>query len=107
MDTKRIPAIIALIAAGVTCVVSIFQQVSFGTFTLRFLCSTIVFLFIGSVIKIVVDCSFKVIEEENPEAEDSEEGETDENLENIDSQENKTDDQEFSSEGSNADEEDF
>lgn len=67
MNTKPIPIIITLIAALVSCVASIIQHVSFTIFTTRLLCAVIIFGVIGSIVKVILDKSLNVMEEETDE----------------------------------------
>ncbi len=62
MNTKPIPIIITLAAAFISCVVSILQRVEFSVFVTRLLIVVLIFLFMGTVIKIVLDYSFKTLE---------------------------------------------
>lgn len=76
MNTKPIPIIITLIAALVSCVASIIQHVSFTIFTTRLLWVVIIFGVMGSIIKVVLDKSLNVMEEETDEEnEENEESE--------------------------------
>jgi hypothetical protein len=67
MNTKPIPIIITLIAALVSCVASIIQNVSFTIFTTRLLWAVIIFGVIGSIVKVILDKSLNVMEEETDE----------------------------------------
>lgn len=67
MNTKPIPIIITLIAALVSCVASIIQHVSFTVFTTRLLWAVIIFGVIGSIVKVILDKSLNVMEEETDE----------------------------------------
>lgn len=67
MNTKPIPIIITLIAALVSCVASIIQHVSFTIFTTRLLWVVIIFGVIGSIVKVILDKSLNVMEEETDE----------------------------------------
>lgn len=67
MNTKPIPIIITLIAALVSCVASIIQHVSFTVFTTRLLWAVIIFGVMGSIVKVVLDKSLNVMEEETDE----------------------------------------
>ncbi len=67
MNTKPIPIIITLIAALVSCVASIIQHVSFTIFTTRLLWAVIIFGVIGSIVKVILDKSLNVMEEETDE----------------------------------------
>ncbi|MBR1572755.1 MAG: hypothetical protein IJ655_08425 [Lachnospiraceae bacterium] len=72
MNTKPIPIIITLIAALVSCVASILQHVSFTVFTTRLLCAVIIFGVMGSIVKVVLDKSINVMEEEEGDDENEE-----------------------------------
>ena len=52
MKTKQIPIIITLLAAGITCLVSAIQDVSFSVYTKRLFIAVICFALIGTGIKI-------------------------------------------------------
>ncbi len=85
VNTKLVPAFIALLAASISCVTSILQRVDFSLFTKRLVISTLVFLLLGTIIKMLLDYSFKVMEEDAT-VEGEENAVIDqENLENIDS----------------------
>lgn len=77
---KSFPAIVTLSAAAICCVVSIFQGVSFHVFTLRLLCSVVIFLVIGSLAGMFLQEAFKVMNETADEAEAEESDESQENL---------------------------
>ncbi|MBP5265534.1 MAG: hypothetical protein J6Z06_01780 [Lachnospiraceae bacterium] len=79
MNTKLIPPVVALTASAIACVVSIIQRVPFGTFTIRLVVSALLFLTIGTIIKMVLDWALAPEAElpEDMEAESSDEaGET-------------------------------
>ena len=65
MNTKPIPIMITLIAAFISCIASVIQGVSFGVFTKRLLLSVLCFAVIGIIVRVVIDRSFKTMEEEN------------------------------------------
>lgn len=67
MNTKPIPIIITLIAALVSCVASIIQHVSFTIFTTRLLWVVIIFGVMGIIVKVILDKSLNVMEEETDE----------------------------------------
>lgn len=73
MNTKPIPAIITLLAAGISCLASVIQGVEFSVFTVRLLVSVICFLVIGSVIRFIADKSLQTLEEESETEETPEE----------------------------------
>ena len=66
MNTKPVPVIITLAAAFISCVVSIFQRVEFSVFVTRLLIVVLVFMFMGTVIKLVLDYSFRTLEPTEP-----------------------------------------
>ncbi len=89
MKTKQIPIIITLLAAGITCLVSVVQRASFAVYTKRLLLAVVCFAVIGTVIKVILDRSFRVMEE------DTEEGESEETVEDDSADtEDKTDQEE-------------
>ncbi len=63
MNTKTVPIIITLAAAFISCVISIVQHVEFGVFVMRLFVTVAIFLVMGTIIKIILDNAFKVIEE--------------------------------------------
>ena len=73
INTKPVPIIITLAAAFISCIVSISQRVDFSIFVTRLLVVVLIFLFMGTVIKIILDYSFRTLEPpasidaENPE----------------------------------------
>lgn len=62
MNTKPIPIIITLSAALISCVVSIIQRVEFSVFVSRLLIVVLVFLVMGTIIKMILDYSFRTLE---------------------------------------------
>ncbi|SFH62726.1 hypothetical protein SAMN04487830_103121 [Pseudobutyrivibrio sp. OR37] len=62
MKTKPIPIIIALAAASISCVISIMQHVEFSVFVSRLLVVVVIFLVMGTIIKMILDYSFRTIE---------------------------------------------
>lgn len=81
MNTKLLPAILALVAGFITCIMSFIQRVDIVIFAKRFVIVCIIFFVIGIIAKIVLDMNFKETDtEENeqeitPEENDSEEDE--------------------------------
>ncbi|MCR4998853.1 MAG: hypothetical protein K6A05_03330 [Lachnospiraceae bacterium] len=90
METKRIPPIVALTACAISCIVSIVQGVSFGTFTVRLVVSALLFLTLGTIIKMVFDWAFA------PEAEIPEDMEQTDSDEAGDSSEDEDSDEQSS-----------
>ncbi len=71
MNTKSIPAVLALIAGFVTCVMSFVQQVDTVVFAKRFVIVCIIFFAIGTAASIIIQINFKEVKQE--EASDEEE----------------------------------
>ncbi len=62
MKTKPVPIIITLAAAFISCVMSIVQKVDFSVFVGRLVVVVFIFLFMGTVIKMILDYAFKTLE---------------------------------------------
>ena len=62
MNTKPIPVIITLAAALLSCVISIVEHVDFSVFVSRLLVVVLVFLTMGTIIKMILDYSFRTLE---------------------------------------------
>ena len=62
MNTKPIPIIITLAAAFISCVISIIQRVELSVFVSRLLIVVIIFLFMGTVIKMILDYAFRELD---------------------------------------------
>ena len=77
MKTKQIPIIITLLAAGITCLVSAIQDVSFSVYTKRLLIAVICFALIGTGIRVLLDRSFRVMEEDTEEGKSEDASEDD------------------------------
>lgn len=70
-NTRPVPIIITLAAAGISCLTSIFQEVSFGTFVFRLLITVIVFGVIGSFVRVFLDMGFKTDKKEEESEDDT------------------------------------
>ena len=71
MNTKSLPACLALVAGFVTCVISFAQHVDTVVFAKRFIIVCLIFFIIGTVASVVINMNFKAMEEEAaPEGED-------------------------------------
>lgn len=79
MNTKMIPAVLALIAGFVTCVMSFAQHVDTVIFAKRFVIVCIIFYIIGMITRIIIDMNFKEMKEEEPKADEETAEEPDEN----------------------------
>lgn len=62
MNTKPVPVIITLAAAFISCVISIMQKVEFSVFVGRLLIVVVIFLVMGTIIKMILDYSFRTLE---------------------------------------------
>lgn len=88
MNTKPIPALLALFAGFVTCVMSFVQHVDIVIFAKRFVIVCIIFFIIGMIARILIELNFKDILYPAPE----EEPVNEESIENIESKEASEDD---------------
>ena len=71
MNTKSIPACLALLAGFVPCVISFVQHVDTVVFAKRFIIVCIIFFVIGTVASVIININFKDMEEEaEPEGEE-------------------------------------
>ena len=78
MKTNGVPAVIMLTAGLIDCVLSIYLHLDMWTFTKRLFLVLLVFYVIGCIVKMILDHSFKVMDEKNEkEEQEKEEGETD------------------------------
>lgn len=73
MNTKQIPAILALAAGFFTCIMSFVQGVDITVFAKRFIIVCIVFFVIGTVARILIEVNFQEFLNPEPETEDTEE----------------------------------
>ncbi len=97
MNTKPLPAIIMLGACGISCAMSIYQKVDFNLFTVRLAVSAIVFMIIGTVVKMVLDYACKVLAEGEEPVDVI--NTAVENIENSDELTEETEQDEFNPEG--------
>ena len=67
MKFKPVPIMITLAAAFISCLVSILQRVDFSVFVFRLLITVVIFLVLGTIIKIVLENAFKIMEEDSEE----------------------------------------
>ncbi|MDD6038394.1 MAG: hypothetical protein PUD20_06340 [bacterium] len=72
MNTKPIPAIIMLVAGLTTCIISIVQHFSLGTFVTTLFCVLLIFYLLGCIARVVLDKGFRVMQDPLSEFEDSE-----------------------------------
>jgi len=77
MNTKPIPAVLALIAGFVTCVISFVQHVDTVVFAKRFIIICIIFFAIGTVISVIIQMNFKDMSDDKTESEENENSEED------------------------------
>jgi len=78
MNTKSIPACLALVGGFVTCIISFMQHVDTVVFAKRFIIVCIIFFVIGTVTSVIINMNFNDMAAE--EEADSKEG--DASLEN-------------------------
>ncbi len=78
MNTKSIPACLALVGGFVTCIISFMQHVDTVVFAKRFIIVCIIFFVIGTVASVIINMNFNDMAAE--EEADSKEG--DASLEN-------------------------
>lgn len=64
MNTKTLPAILALIAGFVTCIMSFAQGVDITVFAKRFIIVCIVFFVLGVIISVIINMNFKDMDED-------------------------------------------
>lgn len=62
-NTKPVPVIITLGAALVSCIMSIFEQADLSLFVERLLIVVIIFMVMGTIIKMILDYSFKTMDD--------------------------------------------
>ena len=63
MNTKPIPAVLALIAGFVTCIMSFVQGIDVVVFAKRFVFVCLIFYVIGCIVKLILDRNMKAMEE--------------------------------------------
>ena len=66
INTKPVPIIITLAAAFISCVISISQTVEFSEFVKRLAIVVVIFLVMGTIIKMILDYAFKTMEPISP-----------------------------------------
>ena len=89
MNTKPVPAVLALIAGFVTCIMSFVQGIDVVVFAKRFVFVCLIFYVIGIVICVVINMNFKEMakddeQEESPTEDESENEDEDEQDDNVD-----------------------
>ena len=84
MKTDHVPALVTLSAGAVYCVVGLSQDLNGFTFAKELLIVLVIFFVIGSIIKIVLDKSFKDFDDLENESEEGEATEESEEKEDID-----------------------
>lgn len=92
-NTRPIPIMVTLAAAGISSVVSILKEVSFSRFVINLLITVIIFGILGSLIRVFLDMGFKFDKKEeekkNMESED-EKADQDEESSDKESDEEQT-----------------
>ena len=81
-NTRPIPILVTLAAAGISCVISILRQASLKHFVSSLLITVIIFGILGSLVRVFLDLGFKAdkseVDKKASEAEDAEAAESDE-----------------------------
>lgn len=80
--SRLITAGIVLLGALVSCIGSLIEKVTLGTFVKRLAITVVIFIVIAFIIEIIIDWNFKPEEEEPEEVVDEEEAE--DVIENVD-----------------------
>lgn len=80
--SRLITAGIVLLGALVSCIGSLIEKVTLGTFVKRLAITVVIFIVIAFIIEIIIDWNFKPEEEEPEEIVDEEEAE--DVIENVD-----------------------
>ncbi len=71
---KQIPLIMMLFAAGLTAVISLFSEITFGMFLLRIFIASIAFYVVGTVVQILFVYALRREEEKKEEEKDHRHG---------------------------------
>ena len=77
MNTKSLPAVLALIAGFATCIMSFVQHVDTVVFAKRFVIVCIIFFAIGTVISVIIQMNFKDMSDDEADSEQKEGSEED------------------------------
>lgn len=72
-NTRPVPILITLAAAGISCVISILQGASLREYVIRLLLTVIIFGIFGSLVRVCLDMGFRADQkEEEKKAEEAE-----------------------------------
>lgn len=74
VNTKSLPAILALIAGFVTCIMSFVQHVDTVVFAKRFVIVCIIFFAIGTVASVIIQMNFKEMKDKGNASSKEEDG---------------------------------
>lgn len=77
MNTKPIPAVLALVAGFIICIMSFVQRVDTVIFAKRFIIVCLIFFVFGMIVKVVLDKNMKVSRQEEDVEETQEKEEID------------------------------
>lgn len=69
MKNNLLPSLVMLLAGFVCSIISLRQGVDLMSFTTRLLAVLVVFYIIGAILKAVLSCAFKVMEDRQSKAE--------------------------------------
>lgn len=81
-NTRPIPILITLAAAGISCLTSILKGLSFADFVWHLLITVIIFGILGCLVRVFLDMGFKIDKKEEEKKE--EDAEADEESEDSD-----------------------
>lgn len=88
-NTRPIPILITLSAAGISSVVSILKQVTFGRFVWNLLITVIIFGILGCLVRVFLDIGFNIDKKEEEQKNLEVEEETTETTEESSDQESE------------------
>ena len=71
MKNNLLPSLVMLLA-GLVCSISLRQGVDLMSFTTRLLTVLVVFYIIGAILKVIISCAFKAMEDRQKKAEAAE-----------------------------------
>lgn len=72
MKNNLLPSLVMLLAGFVCSIISLRQKVDLMSFTTRLLAVLVVFYIIGAILKTVLSCTFKAMEDRQSKAEANE-----------------------------------
>lgn len=76
-NTRPVPILITLAAAGISCVISILQGASLREYVIRLLLTVIIFGIFGSLVRVFLDMGFRADQKEEEKKAEEDEKESD------------------------------